>query len=409
MKRLREARYLLAVVAAAGALAVLGSCGFDTLVTGDGSGGEDSCAWMRASQNVSKNGTLVLFDQSNSTRAGSAADQVVDEDAVLKDVLANAVDNGDSVRLGTFDGTSASVQVRQTLTTDSGAQNPDNQKEDRDSAKQCLADAVRGVAEGPPGQPGSDVLGAVEAAKGAFAQQSGKKNIVLVTDGLATVGCADLRNLAIGKDSEVDRVTAGCAAREPDLRGYTLTLLGVGHPAAGQPLPGSGSLAWLNSLWSTLCGRMRADSCRVSTAPVTTRAAGTRVVAPGAADPTVTFPPEDGLARGSEVLHVSADVLFTNNSWAISDTGRAMLKAGLGGHLNAKIEVDGYTEAQSTAAYNQHLAQQRADAVRQALIALGAKDVTAVGFATTAPHCPGGADDQARQCNRRVDIKVADG
>lgn len=408
--RIREARHLLATVLVAGALVSLSSCGFDTLLVDGDSGGSDPCGWMRTSQNVDKDATLVLFDQSNSMRAKNPTDQVIDNAAVLKDVIAKAVKNRASVQLGTFDGTSASVQLRQVLATDSGAQNPDNQATDSSTATSCLGEAVRSVIDGPPGQPGSDVLGAVEAAKAALAGQEGEKNIVLVTDGIANVGCADLRNLAIGKDSEIDRVADSCAAREPDLHGYTLTLLGVGHPAAGQPLPGSGALGWLNSLWGTLCSRMHADVCHVSTAPTPRLAADSDVVAPDVTDPTVTFPPDSGLAQAAHVLHVSSDVLFAPNSWVISPTGLRMLVAALDGvDLSTKIEVDGYTEAQSTPDENQKLAQHRADAVWQALVDLGAKNVKAVGFATTAPHCPGGTDDQARQCNRRVDIKIGDG
>jgi OOP family OmpA-OmpF porin len=410
LRRVPDVRRALAAVPITAVLLLTGACGFDTLVTDDSSGGSDRCAWMRTSTKAGNGGTIVLFDLSNSTRAANAGDQVIDAGALLADVITHAVADRESVRLATFDGTGASVVLRETLATDSGAQNPDNQADDSATATSCLTDAVHRVADGPPGQPGSDVLGAIATAKEDLAQQPGAKNIVVVTDGITNVGCADLRNLTIGKDSEVDRVAAGCAARKPELRGYTLTMLGVGHPAPGQPLPGSGSLAWLNSLWSTMCTRMHADFCHVSTAPATVRTAGARVVASGVDDPVVTFPPDTGLARGEQILHVSSEVLFTNNDWTISPTGRAMLTAALDAvGRSAKIEVDGYTEAQASVTDNQKLAQHRADAVRQALLELGAGNVKAVGFPTTAPHCPGGTDEQARRCNRRVDIKVADG
>jgi len=70
------------------------------------------------------------------------------------------------------------------------------------------------------------------------------------------------------------------------------------------------------------------------------------------------------------------------------------------------LEVAGHTDAQGDRDYNQHLSQQRAEAVRDYLVAHGvnADNITARGFGSRQPL----ADNSTREGllkNRRVELR----
>jgi len=104
------------------------------------------------------------------------------------------------------------------------------------------------------------------------------------------------------------------------------------------------------------------------------------------------------------------DVLF--------DTGQATLKPGavleinrlaqfLQQTPNSQVTIEGHTDSTGSANFNEMLSQQRAEAVRGALVSAGADPsrVTAVGMG---PSLPVASNDTAagRQQNRRVEIIV---
>jgi outer membrane protein OmpA-like peptidoglycan-associated protein len=107
------------------------------------------------------------------------------------------------------------------------------------------------------------------------------------------------------------------------------------------------------------------------------------------------------------------DVLF--------DTGQSQLKAGatrpieqIAAFLNENpersVQVEGFTDSQGTAEYNQQLSQARADAVAQAIIQRGidAQRVRALGYGEEFPKASN-ASAGSRQLNRRVEIVVSNG
>ena len=102
------------------------------------------------------------------------------------------------------------------------------------------------------------------------------------------------------------------------------------------------------------------------------------------------------------------DVLF--------DTGRAQLNPGsarkldqlaqfLAEHPGRRVQIDGF--ADSTESYNQNLSQQRADAVKYALVSrgIGYSRIETQGYGTGFPVANNG-DSSGRQMNRRVEVVI---
>jgi outer membrane protein OmpA-like peptidoglycan-associated protein len=75
--------------------------------------------------------------------------------------------------------------------------------------------------------------------------------------------------------------------------------------------------------------------------------------------------------------------------------------------VDSKIIVEGHTDSQGAASYNQDLSQRRAEAVRDYLVSHGiaADRVTAQGFGPTRPSADNDSPE-GRANNRRVEIVV---
>ena len=106
------------------------------------------------------------------------------------------------------------------------------------------------------------------------------------------------------------------------------------------------------------------------------------------------------------------DVLF--------DTGKAQLNPGaarkldqlaqfLTEHPERRVQIDGFTDSVGTESYNQTLSQERADAVKSALITRGidASRVGTQGYGKGFPVADN-ADSGGRQLNRRVEVVIGD-
>jgi outer membrane protein OmpA-like peptidoglycan-associated protein len=113
-------------------------------------------------------------------------------------------------------------------------------------------------------------------------------------------------------------------------------------------------------------------------------------------------------ARG--LVLTLGDVLF--------DTGKAQLKAGaerkldqlaqfLKDHPDRRVEIDGFTDSVGSDSYNEQLSLNRADSVKNALMARGidASRVTTQGFGKEYPVASN-TDASGRQLNRRVEVVI---
>jgi outer membrane protein OmpA-like peptidoglycan-associated protein len=106
-----------------------------------------------------------------------------------------------------------------------------------------------------------------------------------------------------------------------------------------------------------------------------------------------------------------ADVLFETGKYALSQDAKlklAKLSGIIQAHPGLNLGIEGHTDTTGTPEFNQKLSQQRADTVREFLIAqgLGADTITAIGMGQDNPVADNGTA-AGRQKNRRVEIIVS--
>lgn len=105
------------------------------------------------------------------------------------------------------------------------------------------------------------------------------------------------------------------------------------------------------------------------------------------------------------------DVLFDTGKFDLRSLAREKLARFSGivlGHPGLRLDIEGYTDSVGSDELNMKLSEQRADAVRQYLIAQGLADtaLTAKGFGKSLPVADN-ASAAGRQQNRRVEIVVS--
>lgn len=108
----------------------------------------------------------------------------------------------------------------------------------------------------------------------------------------------------------------------------------------------------------------------------------------------------------------AAGIFFDNDSSSLDSAAKAdldTLAAALAGAPNYMIEVAGYTSSTGTAALNQKLSEQRAEAVVNYLRQKGnvpmRRFLLPAGMGASNPAAPN-QDPQGRALNRRVDVKI---
>jgi outer membrane protein OmpA-like peptidoglycan-associated protein len=106
-----------------------------------------------------------------------------------------------------------------------------------------------------------------------------------------------------------------------------------------------------------------------------------------------------------------ADVLFELGKYALSPDAKlklAKLSGIIQAHPGLNLAIEGYTDISGTAEFNMKLSQQRADTVRQFLIAQGLSPdgITAEGFGQADPIADN-STPAGRKLNRRVEIIVS--
>jgi outer membrane protein OmpA-like peptidoglycan-associated protein len=106
-----------------------------------------------------------------------------------------------------------------------------------------------------------------------------------------------------------------------------------------------------------------------------------------------------------------ADVLFQTGKYALSTDAQlklAKLSGIIQAHPGLNLAVEGYTDTTGTPEFNMKLSQQRADAVRQFLIAQGLSPdgITSDGLGQADPIADN-TTAAGRKLNRRVEIIVS--
>lgn len=327
---------------------------------------------------------------------------------------AAAVERGDRVWIGSFDGSQTSVRwVAEDKLTYSDAEQPENQELDREDFKKCLKTSAGTSARSPARADGTDVLAAigVGARIGAEAAAA-ERTVVLATDGLSTTGCFDLTGGHAGRPALIATLIEECPSR-PDwpgtLSGTALIMVGIGQTAAALT---SSDVAFLGTLWQRMCEAADAAVCAVSNLPVA------RSGVPGTGDRP---DPEIRFVQGAGPIPVppmsfSADLLFATGSAEILEPGRKRLMAWAAGITGAtRAEVIGYADVRDSVADNQRLSEERAAAVARQLTAAGLPGVRSRGAGETEATCrrpklaDGGWNDACLRRDRRVDIIVTTG
>ncbi|WP_158226836.1 OmpA family protein [Amycolatopsis vastitatis] len=400
-------RIIALVIAAAVAASTLSACV---------SAKQAACGDNTVTATPSDGQTVVLIDASNSVRADGKGGTAPDYADALKDAIAAAVARNDFVTVGTFDGSPSTVDFpTENYVTKSTRNNEGHQTEDAQTARTCLANALKAALAQEPKSSGSDILAAVDMAREKLAKSTGPKTIVIATDGVPTTGCADLTHVTIGDQASIERVVENCRPSlrlRPNLNGITLEMIGIGRSASDLSQPTYVQLSWLQDLWSKLCEVLKTkEACSVSTAPIKSGTDRRRGTEQKSADPVVKYPPDDEgykTANGGVAFTLSADALFSPNSDRIKRDAEASLVGiaqQIAGRKDTHVDVNGYTEAQADEQLNLDLATRRANAVKNWLNAHGVTGTAAHGSAGTAPNChPKPQNDTERQCNRRVDI-----
>ncbi|MFE4688730.1 OmpA family protein [Streptomyces sp. NPDC056749] len=380
-----------------------------------------ACDWMKkgAEEEARREGhSVFLVDVSASVRGSTSSSGGVDHSAGTLENFEKWVGDVGTFSVAAFGGDVHDIRwVAREWAADPGESgNKRTLKRRAGSVTECVRDAVAEAQATVPERGGSDVLGAVREAGILLAGDEGPRRLVVLTDGLQTTGCADLRNSDFDGEADRDMITERCRSGG-DLTPATLdsvstVFVGLGRTARDEPQPSPGQVTWLTGLWSRLCAVAHASSdrseedCGVTDTPAAQlgeEAAGERP-----RDPAVAFPQRTYKQVGDRAL-------FDPDSSVIREEALPLLARiadEVGKGEDSRVRVQGYVDPRGGSANNRELSQARADAVKAELTRLGVRGVTAVGKGV-ADECPGAASEagnlskeQKLQCDRRVDIVV---
>ncbi|MFE1171437.1 OmpA family protein [Streptomyces sp. NPDC058773] len=406
----RRGRPALAGALGAALLAgLLGACGEEPRL--------DACAWMK--EPAGKAGrTVVLVDDSTSVRGPSGGRDYAHS---IGPLLSSVVERKDTVSVGSFSGDSAQITwIAKDRSTDwvKDNNNEINQKKRKHQAADCLTGLVGKAQRAVPRGGGSNVLAALTAGASSLEGPSGSRSLLVLTDGLSTTGCADLRAAAFRDRSEIKAISRVCATRDetPSLHGVHLTLAGLGQPATGQPAPTAAQRTWLNNLWRALCGAGRKSAPGTSCTLAPTAIGTAERSSPGK---NGKKPPQDPAVHYAqdrpETYELPGAALFDTNASAVRPQAIPLLSdvaVSARTTPGSRVTVLGYVDPRGRPDNNHQLSQARADAVKDVLTGLGVQRVTAHGrglpTGCAKQHHTGGrmsAEDRL-QCDRRVDIEI---
>ncbi|MEV7432937.1 OmpA family protein [Streptomyces griseoviridis] len=378
-----------------------------------------SCGWMKkgvdAAEGQPRGQTLILVDMSASVRGATPASGGFDHAGFAGKRVGTWLDGVDTVSVAAFGGDRNDLRwiARDWAVRPAGGGNkPDRERREK-AVPDCVALAVTDAQTAVPGHSGSDVLGAMTEAGAALADVGGTRRLIVLTDGLPTTGCADLRTAGFEGDLEIDAIVHRCLADEDvtpgALASVRTVIAGVGRTARQEPQPSNAQSRWLGRLWKRLCGAAHPDPVRSGDCALAS-VAGAEPLKEKASvrrprDPVVAFPQRTYQEAGARALFDSGSSVLLPA--ALPELNRIAVE--LRRVSKARVRVLGYVDPRGGSANNRELSQARADAVKNELERLGVRGVTAVGKGV-ADGCPGAGaglgTEQRLQCDRRVDIVV---
>ncbi|MEU0215729.1 OmpA family protein [Streptomyces sp. NPDC006265] len=404
------------------AVAVVGVLTAATLLTGcEEEDKRAGCAWTKTQAPTAEAGnTVVLVDGSASVRVKKAGARGPDYGQTVDELLDKEDEQGETVSIGTFGGPAGdivwTVQERPGDWKESN-DNPRNQELNRQGANDCLRDDLATAQRTRPVDGGTDVLAALAAGAEMLSDAKGERRLLVLSDGLSTTGCADLRGARFGSAQDIKSIVSVCAARGefselPRLSGVKVTFVGLGNSAGGQPSADTAQRLWLRELWTTLCERAGGTCDAEDSSVMAESPAPARPGSPG--EPVVRY----GDSRSRTIMLPGAALFDTDSPrlrpGAVPTLADVAATARTTPSLD-RIVVNGYVDPRGGSGNDRELSQDRADAVREVLVDHGvaASRVTAHGGGRS-PGCPEteetAAGDMTReqrwQCDRRVDIEI---
>ncbi len=213
-----------------------------------------------------------------------------------------------------------------------------------------------------------DMLATITAATRAASPPA---TLIVISSGLSTTGGFDLRQ--VGWDVDPSTLAAHLKASEllPDLAGWRVVFAGLGDVAGLQPTLPQPQQVTLAAYWTAICQASGAASCSVDKTARPQLASHVTSTAPVVSVPVVTS------ARGPAFTSLTTlpdTLLFPFNSSTLVPSADTILQPivekARSQHL--LVSITGYTSPDGgNNAYNLALSAQRADAVRDRLIALG--------------------------------------
>lgn len=275
--------------------------------------------------------------------------------------------------------------------------------------KERIGDLTVRLSTTTAGQPGLDALTLLDRAA---RYTSPGDSIILETSGIQTVDPLDLRTL--GWQFNPERVVTDLVSKEviPDLSGRQVMFAGLGSAMGTQPPLPRPAHVQVEKLWLAICAAGNAKSCSLAAKPL-------ELTAPVATNSVPVVPVESvSTTCAARMMSVPAAAAFAGDSAALLDgadraltpIARALRQcpqgstASIVGH--AADPTPGVVDALQ-------LSDQRAEAVRVRLIALGAPhtvftDVRGVG--DTEPKVDnwinGEFSEPLAALNRRVDVSI---
>ena len=248
--------------ALAGLLAVAILAGLAGAVLGNDEP-KPTCPKVEAAAADADHELLLLVDRSGSADNNQRRAQ---QRSDIRWAVGQGVDKGvERFSVAYFDGSTASMRWNACLDKVSLVPEGNNSINRKANTPALIDDVVDEIVQhiGEAGGSGTDVFGAVAEAASVADQGSKDVQIVALTDGVGTAGCARVDHIDQRSQQTIDADVARCTEQlGGKLNGTAVSLIGVGRTSDELS---SESVDWLIELNRQSCKATGADRCMVAT------------------------------------------------------------------------------------------------------------------------------------------------